>query len=235
MKFLIFGCLVGASLIRPSAAAADSLTYTGLGSGAWVTLKLGGVTETGWAGEIKWTLNAGGVSTAVTTYCADLFDDAKNIQFGTLETTQALDSNPSLSHGALPNAGSKAAYLVNTNANTAHGSDTQAAGLQIAIWQAMFGNTFTVLSSTSNYNAIMAAAAGYGVPVGVSSIADYFDVTNSAITGSGANGQDQVLVGTPEPRTILLMVFPVVGLLGYRRRFRQVAARVSVGRLAFRN
>jgi len=224
-KFLVLGCLVAASLIRPSVAAADSLTYTGLGSGSWVTLNLGGVTETGWAGEIKWTLNAGGVSQAITTYCADLFDNAKNTQLGTFETTTAVDLNPSISHGAVPNAGSKAAYLVNTYAAGAHGSSIQSAGLQIAIWQAMFGNTFTVLSSTANYSAIMAAAAGYSVPAGVSAVAGYFDVANGSNTGSNANGQDQVLIGTPEPATILLMMLPLFGLLGYQRRFRRASVR----------
>src|SRR5262245_19461860 len=49
-------CLAVAFLLRPAPAAADSLTFTGLGSGSWVTISYGSVTETGWAGEIDWLL-----------------------------------------------------------------------------------------------------------------------------------------------------------------------------------
>jgi hypothetical protein len=226
-KFLVLGCFIAASLSRPAVAAADSLTYTGLGSGAWVNLNLGGVTETGWAGEINWTLNAGGVSRAITTFCADLFDNAKTVQLGTFETTAAVDLNPSISHGAVANAGSKAAYLVNTYATGAHSSSIQAAGLQIAIWQAMFGNTFTVLSSTAHYTELMAAVAGFTLPNSVSSVAGYFDVVNGPSIGSGANGQDQVLIGTPEPATILLLMFAFLGTLGYHGRLKLRAVRAS--------
>jgi hypothetical protein len=223
-KFLVLGCLIAALLIRPAVAVADSLTYAGLGSGAWVNLNLGGVTETGWAGEIKWTLSAGGVSSAITTYCGDLFDDAKiPVQLGTFETTVAVDLNPSISHGAVAYAGSNAAYLVNTNGSSAHASGIQAAGLQIAIWRAMFGDTFTVLNSTAHYSEIMTAAAGYTVPTGVSSVAGYFDVANGANIGSLAYGQDQVLIDTPEPATILLVMFAFIGTLGCHNQLRQRA------------
>ena len=90
-KFLVVGCLVAASMLRPSIAAADTLTYAGLGSGQWVNLQMGGTSETGWAGEILWNLTANGVTKAITTYCADLFDDAKYTQTGVYETTAALD------------------------------------------------------------------------------------------------------------------------------------------------
>src|SRR5262245_23312786 len=100
-KFVVVGCLVAASLLRPAVASADSLTYRGLGSGTWVNLKIGSVNETGWAGEILWDLNVNGVTKVITTYCADLFDDAKLVQYGTFETTGALDSNPMISNGAV--------------------------------------------------------------------------------------------------------------------------------------
>jgi len=211
-------------------AAADSLTFAGLGSGSWVNLQIGNTTETGWAGEILWKLSSGGVTSAITTYCADLFDDAKATEYGTYETTAALDANPAISHGAIPNAGSIAAYLVNNDAAGAHGNNTQAAGLQIAIWQAMFGaNSFTVLSSTTNYLGIMNAASGFHLPIGnFSATAGYFDVPNGAgQIGSGALGQDQVVVGTPEPSKVLLIVFAMVLMLGYQYRMRKQTANVN--------
>jgi len=222
-KFLILGCLVAASVVRPAVAAADSLNYTSLGSGGWINLKIGSVTETGWAGEINWNMTAGGVTQAVTTYCGDLFDDAKlPTELGTLKTTAAVDANPSISHGALPGAGTAAAYLVNTYAAGAHGNAIQAAALQIAIWQAMFGSSsFSVLNTTQNYNAIMSALANIHLPGGsFTALAGYFDVANGSAIGSAANGQDQVIVGTPEPATIVLMLLAMFGMLAYQRRLK---------------
>jgi hypothetical protein len=219
-RIVVVGCLVAAWMLRPGVAAADSLTYTGLGSGEWVNLKIGNVTETGWAGEINWNLTVNGITKAVTTYCVDLFDDAKLTQVGTYESTGALDANPSLSHGAGANAGTIAAYLVDTNGASAHGNNIQAAGLQIAIWQDMFGaNSFSVLSTTGNYTAIMNAVAGYSLPSGpFSASAGYFDVINGAGIGSAANGQDQIVVGTPEPGLVLLLGFALIGMFVYQRR-----------------
>jgi hypothetical protein len=222
-RFLVVGCLVAVSVFRPAVAAADSLSFTSLGSGGWVNLKIGTITETGWAGEINWNMTANGVTKAVTTYCGDLFDDAKlPIELGTLTTTGALDADPSISHGALPNAGSDAAYLVNTYAAGVHGNSIGAAALQLAIWQAMFGaNSFTVLNTSANYTAIMNALSGFHLPSGsFTASAGYFDVNNGSAIGSAANGQDQVIVGTPEPATIVLTFLAMVGMLAYQRRLR---------------
>jgi hypothetical protein len=228
-RFIILGCLVAASVLRPALAAADTLSFTGLGSGAWVNLQLGSVTETGWSGEINWNMTANGVTKAITAYCGDLFDDAKlPTQLGTLKTTAAVDANPTISHGAGANAGSAAAYLVNTYAAGVHGNNVQSAALQIAIWQAMFGaGSFSVLSSTTNYNAIMSALSGFQLPGGsFTASALYFDVANGSAIGSAANGQDQVIVGTPEPATIFLMLFAMVGMFGYQRRLKLRPVRV---------
>jgi hypothetical protein len=224
-RILVLGCLVAVSILRPAAAAADSLSYQNLGSGGWVNLKLGanGPTETGWSGEINWNMTANGVTKAITTYCGDLFDDAKlPTQLGTLKTTAAVDADPTISHGAGPNAGSAAAYLVNNYGVGAHGNNIQAAALQIAIWQAMFGaDSFTVLTSTANYGAIMSALSNIHLPGGsFTASAGYFDVANGAAIGYAANGQDQVIVGTPEPATIFLMLFAMVGMFSYQRRLK---------------
>ena len=222
-RFLILVCLLAASVCRPAIAAADSLSFTSLGSGSWINLKIGSVTETGWAGEINWNMTAGGVTKAVTTYCGDLFDDAKlPVELGTLKTTAAVDADPTISHGALPQAGSAAAYLVNTYGAGVHGNSIQSAALQIAIWQAMFGAaSFTVLNTTANYAAITNALSGFQLPGGsFSAVAGYFDVANGSAIGSAANGQDQVIVGTPEPATILLLLLATVGMLGYSRRLK---------------
>src|SRR5262252_6726707 len=117
-KIVQLGFLAVAVLIRPTPARADSLTFSSLGNGSWVTLTLGGVTETGWAGELNWLYKtpANTIGTLVTTYCGDLFDDAKlPTQNVTTTTTVALDSSivagNSMSFGAQLHAGAEAAYL----------------------------------------------------------------------------------------------------------------------------
>jgi hypothetical protein len=197
------------------------MTYAGLGSGSWVNLKVGNTVETGWAGEIKWTMTSGSVSRTITTYCGDLFDDAKTVQIGTLETTAALDANPSISYDAGAHAGSEAAYLVNTYANAAHVSSIDAAALQIAIWQAMFGTSaFTVLNSTANYGSIMGALGGFTLPSGnFTALAGYIDIQNSSnAIGSSANGQDQIMIGTPEPAVVALMLIAILSLATFYKR-----------------
>jgi PEP-CTERM motif-containing protein len=229
-RVLVLGCLVAVSLLRPALASADSLSFTGLGSGAWVNLKIGSSNETGWAGEINWNMSVSGVTKAITTYCGDLFDDAKlPTELGTYKTTAAVDADPTISHGALPQAGSAAAYLVNTYGASVHGNGIQSAALQIAIWQAMFGaNSFTVLTTTANYTGIMNALSGFHLPgTSFTAVAGYFDVANGSATGSAANGQDQVVVGTPEPATIFLVGFAMLGMLGYQRRLRLRAVRAN--------
>jgi hypothetical protein len=223
-RVLVLSCLVGVSLAWPAVAGADpvTMTYTGLGSGSWVNIKVGNTVETGWAGEIKWTITSGGVSRAIATYCGDLFDDAKMVQTGNLETTAALDANPSISYGAGPHAGSEAAYLVNTYAGgAAHTSSIDAAALQIAIWQAMFGtSSFTVLNSTANYDAIMRAIGSFTLPSGnFTAVTGYIDIQNGPnAIGSSANGQDQIMIGTPEPAVVVLMVFAMFGLATFYGR-----------------
>ena len=48
--------------------------------------------------------------------------------------------------------------------------------------------------------------------------AGYFDVINGAGIGSAANGQDQIVVGTPEPGLVLLLGFALIGMFVYQRR-----------------
>jgi hypothetical protein len=237
------GGLAVAILSCPAPAAADSLTFSSLGSGSWVTLQLAGVTETGWAGEIKWLYKTptDTIGSIVTTYCADLFDDAKlPAQNVSTTTTNALDASiaagTSISLNALPNAGAKAAYLVDTFAAGAHGSSDAAAGLQIAIWQAMFGTgSFTysaglgVITAATNYYGSLTTALLLNPSAVYSSSARYFDVANDAAHSMGnAFGQDQIdpIVGSPEPASVLMVVFGMLIALTYQSVFRLRLRRV---------
>jgi hypothetical protein len=244
MKRIVqLGCLAIAILLHPTFAAADSLTYSSLGSGSWVTLQLGSVTETGWAGEIKWLYKTptDAVGTLVTTYCGDLFDDAKlPIQTVTTTTTAALDASiaasSSISINALPHAGGKAAWLVNNYGAGARSSNDAAAGLQLAVWQAMFGaGSFTYSASTGVTNAAnmyfgyLTDALAANQSAVLSSTSTYFDVNNDAAhTLWNAFGQDQI-IGSPEPSTVILLLFAMAAALTYQYRLQR---RVSVARVS---
>ena len=220
-------------LLRPSAASADTITFdwaTSLGSGSWMTINMldGRGPITGWAGEIKWTTAGGQLFES---YCADLFDDATiPTQTGTFGSSTDLDAGAFASLHAGPNAGARAAYLVNTYGAAADGNNDLAAGLQIAIWEAMFGGPLTYNTASSLWtntlwqvqqsmnSTIMAAANTYytgltaaNPTVVLGSSARYFDTVGS--------GQDQI--GVPEPTTLLLMLFAMAGMLTYQSRLKR--------------
>jgi hypothetical protein len=243
-KVLQLGCLAIAFLLRPTPSTADSLTYSSLGSGSWVTLTLGSVTETGWAGEINWLYKtpSNTIGTLVTTYCADLFDDAKlPTQSVNTTTTAALDASiaggTSMSINAVPHAGGKAAYLVDTFAGSAHGSNDAAAGLQIAIWQAMFGvGSFAytagsgVVGATNTYYHNLTNALAANQSAVYAYTATYFDVANdSTHTMWNAYGQDQIdpIVGSPEPSTVFLLLLAMASVFAYHYRLSRRALATS--------
>ncbi len=228
-KEIVVGMALVALTALPTRARADTLSYTGLGPGAWITVSQGGSSITGWAGEIDWNLTAGSTSKAIQTYCADLYDDARlPTQTVTTETTSALDSSitggSSLSVNALAGAGARIAYLVNTYGGVAHTSADLAAGLQLAIWETEYGlGSFTYSASTAIVNAAnnffngITTALQNNPSVVLASTATYYDVANNPlITGSSAAGQDQV--GVPEPLPILLLMIGMFGLLWSQRR-----------------
>jgi PEP-CTERM motif-containing protein len=230
--------VVGAAIAYPTAAAADSLTFQGLGDGAWVTFTAGGQSISGWAGEIEWLLKtpSNTAGKALETYCSDLFDDAKlPTQTGTFETTSALTSATTL--GANQYSGARAAYLVNTYAAGAT-TDAYAAGLQLAIWEAMFGAFTTPITGTSKTGSTVTGIGAYASlfyndvisknPTTLTSVAGFFDVPNSLTSSGGnANGQDQI-TKVPEPGALMLIGLGLTGLLAFQYRLKRQYARVRI-------
>jgi hypothetical protein len=222
-KFLCVGGLA-MLLAVPTPAAADTLGtlvfdgWSSLTNGQTVTINgQGGI----WAGEIDWTLQTATTSGELfRAFCVDLYDDAlvgPSGQSGTLKTTASL--NGANSSGVIQ-SGARAAWLVNTyGAGT---SAASAAGLQIAIWEALYGPTFSWSASAaatgfaSSYYASVLSA-----DVSMSS-ATYFDAPNNVATG---HGQDQVRIGTPEPAPILLLMFGFMTILGYQYRLKRSVVR----------
>jgi hypothetical protein len=119
-------------------AAANSLIYDGMGHRSVVTIALNGSQEGPYyAGEINWLWDTApeGFAEAIYTYCVDPFNSAITPQSVVNESTDVM-----IVDGVLdPSAGGRAAWLFNTYAPTirAGGTDVEAAGLQVAIWEAV--------------------------------------------------------------------------------------------------
>jgi hypothetical protein len=180
-----------------------------------------------YAGEINWEwLGAApaGFTDTFYTYCVDILHYVADPQTVVLRSTD--DLNPTNVATASPDAGAKAAWLVNTYAADirSRGSEAnvQAAALQVAIWEAVYDSVNSlssgmfsvvgpqpVLNQASVYlTDLYAGPGGY-----YTSQATWFDT---------ANGQDQIGIAVPEPASLSLLGFGILALGSRRRRGRRV-------------
>jgi hypothetical protein len=138
-KLVCSGFLLGCALLVGSTnASANSLIYDGMGNRSVVTIALNGVQEGPYyAGEINWLWDTApeGFAEAIYTYCVDPFNSAISPQWVEQESTEVMIVDGILD----PAAGGRAAWLFNTYAPSirAGGTDIEAAGLQVAIWEAV--------------------------------------------------------------------------------------------------
>lgn len=229
-KLVCIGCLwISALFLRPTAVAANSLIYDGMGNKSVVTISLNGVEEGPfYAGEINWLWDTTpeGFADAIYTYCVDPFNSAISPQWVEEHSTEVM-----IVDGVLDaDAGGRAAWLFNTFAPTIRAggadADIEAAGLQVAIWEAVHDTDNNLAAGDF---ALVVNDSIWGGEVLASQIQDQAQVylnqlfyapgqfyTSTAVwLDATPTGQDQItqlrLPSTPvaEPSTLLLFGFGV--------------------------
>lgn len=231
-SFVRAGVLTAGCLAVATAAHADYIDYTGLGHAAVVntTLTVGATTYTRnvYAGEINWrwsnstgTANATppeGFAQTFYSYCIDLLNTLRDPQEVTVRSSEGFTNG-------VANGGDRAAWLFNTYAAgiRSGGTNTQAAALQVAIWEAMYdtGNSLSGGSfQLSTTGAIRTQAETY-----LAALYSHLPEVGQrhATVLDTRTGQDQITSRIPEPTTLLL-VGCGAGLLIRRRRKAQATA-----------
>ena len=179
---------------------------------------VGGVRNvTAYAGEIMWMDTSGDLSNLDNlfySYCVDLLSNAQSTQ----QVTEELVSN------------SAVAWLYNQFAAAAHLNAAAAAGLQLAIWNALYDGDFTVnlIDDAKNLFYLQDgsdAARGYANDY-LSKLATAGALSGTVTLLNTGWGQDQIACGpapVPEPATLLLLGSGIAALAA-RRRMRNVRA-----------
>ncbi len=233
MKRLLTIAAVLVTLLCPASARADSLTFQNTGLGVWnVTIggsALGsGGPVTGFAGQIDWSWLNGpppGFENNVVTYCVDVLHDV--ISPETVEVWSTNDM-PGVSPN-VSNAGQLAAWLYNTYAGSIT-TNAQAAGLQIALWEALYDGTpdanvvqAALTTGTIFFSGLSAdvigAATGYLTGLTTATLG------TSAIWLDSSDGQGQI-TNVPEPASLSLIA---LGLCtAYRTRRKLLGSKLNV-------
>lgn len=215
-------------ILTPSKATASELNFTGMGLHDIVTIN-GPISGSYYAGQITWDWSApvpNGFDPSIVTYCVDIQHELTNIQTVSVSDTNDPDFNTSAVDG-----GGKSAWLVNTYASTVT-SDVQAAALQVAIWEALYDNSYNLTGGIFSIDITNTAYTGMTEAMKIYTQANtYLDGLFSGNAPNGqyytsvaawlhatsqpGGGQDQI--ATPEPTTLALL--GLGGLMaGFRRR-----------------
>jgi len=204
--------LAAALVLSPAVAGAEIIDFTGMGRRSTVSVA-GVYTGTVYAGELNWTwIGAApeGFAQTFYTYCVDLLNlvvDPQTVVVG--------------SSSSQPGAGAgRAAWLFNMYAPSvrASGTNTQAAALQVAIWEALYdssgdlglGNFRLTTTGAIRDQANAYLASLYYAPGAYhTSVATWLDT---------ARGQDQITARVSEPPTLLLFGLSLLLFAGRLRR-----------------
>lgn len=205
----------------PAAASAGPIQFAGMGANEKVTVA-GVRILTAYAGEIGWRstdTDLAGWDSVFYTYCVDLLQNLQSTQQVTQDVISRLPGGE----------GSSIAWLYNSFAAAAHGNASLSAGLQLAIWNVLYDNDFSVdYSSRSNgfrgnkgfWLLSPSGGARDAANDFLSQLALAGAISGNAIWLNTNLGQDQVTGGpaaVPEPATLLLLGSGVAALAARRR------------------
>jgi hypothetical protein len=203
-KFVFILCAAVALFSMSQMAVADTITYTGLtytpAGTVHITSPIGPGTY--YAGQFSITWNGNGTWA----YCVDL---TNTISPG------IYDATPS----ALSSGYFKAAYLLDLYRGQADTAN-ESAGLQMAIWKSIYGDSFTFDSVsdpaiTGYYNTYIASLVGFDPNTYQgSSNYTYLNLYNVGST----TVRQGLITGVPEPMTLILFGLGLIGLAGFRRK-----------------
>jgi hypothetical protein len=221
-RFFVGGALL-CILVMPTRADADQIQLNGPALTKVVTI--GGTNVNNYhgsvqAGALSWTwigTPPAGFAQSFYSYCVDLAHVVTNPQEVTVRSSEGFTNG-------VANGGTKAAWLFNQYAAGIHQmadlttAALYSAGLQIAIWEAMYDTTLNLSSggftaSTSN-TAVMNAATNYLTELYKSNMVAVATILDS----TRSTGQDQIVAQVSEPSTLMLMGLAFFGFALLARR-----------------
>jgi hypothetical protein len=205
-------------LIVPVSASAETFTadFLRVGNAQAVKVVKNGIGRSVWAGELIWNgydPAPDGFGGDFYSYCVDLITPLEDPQ--TFEIKSA---------ASMPVNGAQVAWLASGYAPAIHSqsggaANAMAAGLQLAIWNVLYDNDFTLPSGNLHSSSLGAASHANADLAALSAALNAGPPTARAIWLDTDRGQDQVTVSVPEPAVLLLLGIGLAGIAAGRRRF----------------